>query len=264
MNLIEKLTLKKTLVIFTITVILNLFINVLLFNYRYLPEIVAEYQKIANFIEQKVIEKNVDLKVSKDGINLNQESVLIEAKDFPIELNLENLIYISKNANYSDFKDKKTAAILNDKELILNINGEYQNLNLNDLLANNPEIQVSKETIADTIKRFFNDSPGVRNYLYTAFFAEKILFYIAQFIWGYVILAWIIFYTFKFSGYSLEKDLIKILTTLYFGLFVLIEPIIFYFKLPAGIFHVLFLGFIIITFYLKYKLDKSAKIEAES
>ena len=261
MNFIEKLNLKKAIIIFVGAIILNFAINFALFNFKYLPEIIAEYQKIADFFQKQVNDKNIDLKITKSGIEINKDSYLIESKDFPIQLNPTNIIYIAKNANYSDFKEKNTIAILNDKELVLNLNNSYQNISLENMLGTNEEFKIDRDTTKVIIESFFNQNMGLKGYLYFAFTIEKVLYYFAQFIWGFYILAFVIFYVLKFSGYKLEKNLIKIPTTIYFALILSLEPIFFYFKLSLGIFYVLFLGFVGITLYLKLRLDKEAKIE---
>jgi hypothetical protein len=256
MNFLEKLSIKNVILIFLGAVILNLAISVLFFNFKYLPEIISEYQKIADFIQKQVNDNNIEIQITKSGLNLKQENYLIQSKDFPVELNKENLIYIAKNADYSNFKDKNTIAILNDKELVLNLNNEYQNIPVENLIGTNEDIKINKESTKSLIETLFNQNQGITSYLYFAFFVEKALYYVAQFIWGFYILAFVIFYVFKFSGYTIERNLIKALSTLFFALILIIEPLFFYFKLPLGIIHVLFIGFVAITFFLKSKADK--------
>lgn len=257
MEFIKKLTTIKSVLIFLVAVLFNVGINFFLFNLNFIPEILSEYQKISEFVVTQFKEKNIEVKLEKSGISLNQESFLIEAKNFPIQVTTENLIFISKTANYADFKDKNTLAILNDKELVLNLSNEYQNLPLESLLRNQNEIFLNLDSIQKIQQTLFNNSGElVKNYLYTAFGVEKVIFYFAQFVWGFVIMPFVVFYILKFSGYSSEKNMIKNFGLVYYSLFLLIEPALFNFRVPVNFVHVFILGFILVTILLKKDLDK--------
>lgn len=255
MNFIKNLTLKRSLVIFFSGVLINLAINSTIFYFLQVPNILKEYSEVSKFLINKFKENSYEIKITKNELVLNKESILIDSDNFPIELNNQNLIYISKTANYADFKDKNSLAILNDKELVLNINNEFQNLPLEALLGGREDFTLNTDTVSK-ISSDFLDNNGAKNYLYTAFIIEKFLFYLAQFLWGYLILSFVVFYILKFSGYtSIEKDSLKILGVFYYSLFLLIEPLFVYLRVGINFMPIFILGFISVTLLAKHLFE---------
>jgi hypothetical protein len=264
MNFIKKITFLKTLVIFGVALFLNFGINLLFFYLNFIPEILSEYKKVSEFTLKQFQENKIEIKIDKSGITLGRENYLIPAKEFPIQVNSENLIYISKSSNYADFKEKNTLAILNDKELVLNLNQDYQNIPLESIVRNQPEIIINQAEVEKFSQALFNNNGEIIiGYLFTAFGIEKIVFYIAQFLWGFMIMPFIIFYVLKFSGYQLDKKYLKNYALLYYSVFLLVEPLLFYLRVPVNFVHIFILGFIIITFGVKRDLEKTASSESD-
>jgi len=260
MKFIISLNIKKALIIFFCGIFINLGLNGTIFYFVQIPNILKEYSAVSVFLISKFRENNFEIKIAKNGLFLNKESILIDSINFPIELNNQNLIYISKNANYADFKDKNTLAILNDKELVLNVNNQYQNLPLEALLGERDEFILNTETVSK-ISSDFLDNNGALNYLYTAFVIEKMIFYLAQFIWGYLIISFVVFYILKFSGFNvIEKDFLRTLGLIYYSLFLVVEPALVYFRVGINFIPIFIFGFIGVTLLVKY-LQETKKIE---
>ena len=68
----------------------------------------------------------------------------------------------------------------------------------------------------------------------------------------------VVFYILKFSGYSSDKRVIKIFGLVYYSVFLLLEPVLFNFRIPVNFVHVFILGFILVTILLKKDLEKIA------
>ena len=119
MNFITNLENKKIVYIFIGASVFNLLFSFLIYYFVQFNKIKNEASELANFFTKVIAEKNIEIKIKKDDIDLNASEYLIENKDFPININSKYLLYISKNANYGDFNAKETLAIMNSKELIL-------------------------------------------------------------------------------------------------------------------------------------------------
>jgi len=259
MNFITNLENKKIVYIFIGASVFNLLISFLIYYFVQFNKIKNEASQIANFFTKVIAEKNIEIKIKKDDIDLNASEYLIENKDFPININSKNLLYISKNANYGDFNAKETLAIMNSKELVLKMDGEYQNFALANLIGDRQEAQINKDTVKGYIDSLGLENNGFLYSLLGALAIERIIFYTIEFFWGYFILTLALFYLLKFSGYVYEKENIRKIATLYYALFVVLEVAISFFRLPVNFIHVFVLGFLGIGLYLKFSLDKKEK-----
>jgi len=256
MNFLTNLTTKKALLIFLGASILNFSILGTIYYFLQLPKEVTEYQKIASFTIDKFMEKNINFKVTKSGLELNQDPILIETKGFPIELKPENLIVISKSANYADFKEKSTIAILNDKELVLNLNNEYQNLPIESLLGQQEEVSLNPEIVKNFITTNYLENNNIQNFLLIGFSIDRLVSYLTQLFWSYIILGFAIFYLFKFSSYEINKQLPRNLSLLFYSLVLMIEPLISLTSFGVNFIYVFIAGFLIISLVIKRMLDK--------
>lgn len=256
MNFLSKLNNKKAILIFLGACFINLLISAGIYFVRYFPRELNEYHNIANFIVNEFKEKNLELKITKNGLEINKDFYYVESKNFPVQLNFDNIIYISKNANYADFKEKNTLAILNDKELVLNLNNEYQNLPVETLLGSQNEILLNSETVNSFINSNYLDNNQIRNYLFISFGLDRLVSYFTQFFWSYFILGFALFYLFKFSGFGLESVLTRSASLIFYSIFLIIEPIFSNLRLGINFAHVFVAGFLTLTFVLKKYHEK--------
>lgn len=256
MNFLQNLTLKKSLLIFLTTIFLNLIITGLIYTFQYFPKEITEYQKISEFVIKKFEEKNIQISIKKDGINLGTESYLIESQSFPVEMKNKHLIYIAKNSNYADFKDKDTLAILNNKELVLNLNNEYQNLPLEALAPGDQEIILNKDSVQNFINTNYLENNQLRNLLYGGFLLDRFFNIFIVFVWGYLIVGYLSFYLLKFSGFEFPRQICQGLSVLFSAIYLFMQPIFYYLGTQLNLIYVFLIGFILITLYLKKEADK--------
>jgi hypothetical protein len=256
MNFIQNITLKKSFLIYFFLGLVNIVIIGFIYNSKFFPIEYNEYKKISEFFIAKFQEKDISIVIKKDEIVLGKENYLIDNTGFPVELSNKNLIYISKSANYADFKDKDTLAILNDKEIVLNINNEYQNLPLNSLLQESEEIKLDSNGVQEFITKNYLENNQLRNLLYAGFGLDRVFNLIIVLIWSYLILGYLSYYLLKFSGYTTEKNITQSLALLYGGIFLLIQPIFYFLNQQINLVYVFFIGFLIISLYLKYVYEK--------
>jgi hypothetical protein len=256
MNFLSTISNKKAVFIFIAACIINLLISAGIYFYFYFPRELNEYHNIAKFIIKEFEDKNLELKITKNGIEINQDPYFMESKNFPVSLNLNNIIYISKNANYADFKDKNTLAILNDKELVLNLNNEYQNLPVETILGSQNEILLNSDTVSSFINSNYLENSQIRNYLLLSFGLDRAISYITQFFWSYFVLGYALFYLFKFSGFGLNIALTKNSSLLFYAIFIIVEPIFSNLRFGINFAHVFVAGFLTLTFVLKKYHEK--------
>lgn len=259
MNFITNLENKKIVYIFIGASLFNLLTSFNIYYFVQFNKIKIEASNLANFFTKTVAEKNIEIRIKKEDIELNAPEYLIENKDFPISLDAKNLLYISKNANYGDFNSKETLAIMNSKEIVLKMDNEYQNFTLANLIGERDEAVINKDTVKNYIESIGLENNGFLYSLLGALAIERIIFFTIEFFWGYWILTLAIFYLLKFSGYSYEKESVRKLATSYYALFVFLEVVISYFRIPVNFIHVFILGFLAIGLYLKFTLDKKEK-----
>ena len=259
MKFLQELKLKEAVLFFGACLLTNLLISFSIYYFYQFNLFKNEAIKISEYAIKTISEKNIEIKIKKDNLELNAESYLLENKDFPIQFNSKNLIFISKNADYADFTSKETLAILNSKELIIKTEGDYQNIPLESLVGTREEIVINKNTVQEFVNSLDLKGAGFLNTLLGAMGIQKLLLYIGEFLWGYFILTTAVFYLLKFSGYSIEKELVRSLAIAYYGVFLLIEIPVTFFKLPLNFIHVFVLGFFSIGFFLKFSLDKKLK-----
>jgi hypothetical protein len=259
MKFLMELNLRKALIIFGSCVLFNLIVSFGIYYFFQFNIFKNEAIKMSEYFSKVISEKNIDLKIKKEEIELNADSYLLENTGFPLELNSKNLIYISKNADYADFTDKEVPAILNSKELIIKVDGEFQNIPLASILGNRDEISINKETVKTFVESLDLNGSGFLNTLLGAMGMQKLILYLGEFLWGYFVLTLAIFYLLKFSGYSPEKELIRALAVAYYGVFLVIEVPVTYFKLPLNFIHVFVLGFFTLGLFLKFQLDQKLK-----
>ena len=253
MNAIKGLSVKKSIIIFTILCVANLAFSVSLFFFIKFPEIKAEANAISDYVVKNIEEKKFTLKISKDVFEVSPEETLFESKDFPIDFGKKNLLFISKNANYADFSKRETLAILNPKELVIDIDGQQQSYLITDFIEK--EAYIDSNSVKDFLNQLDVEGSRFKATLLGALGFERVLLYISHFIWGYAILPFAVFYLMKFSGYVPNKDLYKILGTLFYGLFILFEPFIVLFKININFIQLLAVGFLLTAFIAKKELD---------
>jgi len=259
MKFLMELNLRKALIIFGSCVLFNLIVSFGIYYFFQFNIFKNEAIKMSEYFSKVISEKNIDLKIKKEDIELNADSYLLENTGFPLELNSKNLIYISKKADYADFSDKGVLAILNSKELIIKIDGEFQNIPLVSVLGNRDEITINKETVKTFVESLDLNGSGFLKTLLGAMGMQKLILYVSEFLWGYFLLTLAIFYLLKFSGYQPEKELIRALAVAYYGVFLVIEVPVTYFKLPLNFIHVFVLGFFTLGLFLKFQLDQKLK-----
>ncbi len=262
MNFLLELKLKKALITFAACALLNLLVSFSIYYFFQFNTFRDEAIKISEYFSKVVSEKNIELKIKKEDIELNAESYLLENTGFPILLNTKNLVYVSKNADYADFSDKEVLAIVNAKELIIKMDGEFQIIPLASILGNNNEILINKDSVKTFIDSLDLKGTGFLYTLLGAMGLQKFILYIGEFLWGYFILTIAVFYLLKFSGYLVDKSLIRSLSVAYYGIFLIIEIPVNYFKLPLNFIHVFVIGFFTLGFFLKFNLDKKLKQSA--
>ena len=260
MNFLLKISLKKALLIFFSTLIINLGLTGILYFLVYFPVEINEYQKIANFIFQKFEDNNIQITIKNDGLSLGSEYYLISSDGFPVELKSANILYIKKDANYADFKEKDTISILNDKELVISLNNEFQNIPLSSLLQNREELYLNPQNVREYINKNYLENNQLRNLLIGSFLFERIFNYLIIFLWAYLIMGYLIYFVFKFSGYILDKKLSQSLSLLFFSIFVLMQPVFYYFNRQVNLIYIFLIGFLVTSFYLKSKLQKKPEI----
>lgn len=259
MKFLMELNLKKALIIFASCVLTNLIVSFGIYYFFQFNIFKNEAIKMSEYFSKVISEKNIELKIKKEDIELNADSYLLENTGFPLELSSKNLIYISKKADYADFSDKGVLAILNSKEIIIKVDGEFQNIPLASVLGNRDEITINKETVKTFVESLDLNGSGFLKTLLGAMAMQKLILYVSEFLWGYLLLTTAVFYLLKFSGYQPEKELIRALAVVYYGVFIVIEVPVSYFKLPLNFIHVFVLGFFALGFFLKFKLDQKIK-----
>lgn len=250
----EKITLKKSLIIFLALSAFNLVVSLLFFYFVSFPQFKNEATSIASYIVKNIEEKNITLKVTKDTIEPNPSEIIFESKDFPINFGKQNLLYVSKEADYADFNEKDTLAILNSKELVINLNNEFQKYPIADFVQNQ-EIYIDSNNTKEYIKGLEIEGDRFRNTLLGVYGFERIIFYLSQLAWGYVILALAVFYLLKLSGYKPEQEFVRILSILFYSLFMIFEPLTTFFRVNLNFLHLFALGFLIVAFISKKHLD---------
>lgn len=256
---LKELTVKKATYIFLATALINFTISGALYYFNQFQSFRSEISKISDFTVSTLKEKNIELKIKKDDIELNSDSILIETKDFPISLKTKNLIYVSKNANLGDFNNKDVVAIMNSKELVFKFDGEYQNVSLSNFLGDASEIVINSESAKNYVEKMDLKGNGFAINLLLAFSFERLLVYIIQFFWGFLILTYCVYWLLKLSGYVISFDFVRTLSILFYGLFLVLEPIVSFLKLPVNFVHVFIVGFFGLGLYLKFSLDKELK-----
>lgn len=256
---LKDITIKQSLYFFLTATLLNLILSGSLYYFNQFQSFKTEVSKIGEFTVNALKEKNIELKIKKEDIELNSESVLIENKDFPISLNTKNLIYISKTANLADFKDKEVLAIINSKELVFKLDGDFQNVPLNNFLGEASEIVINKDSVQTYIDKLDINGKGFMMNLFVAFGIERVIFYLVQFAWGLLILTFCVYNLLKLSGYNVDKNNIKALAVGYYAVFIIVEPIITFARFPLNFVHVFIIGFFTLGLYLKFTLDKNLK-----
>jgi len=256
MNFLKNLTLKKSLFIFLITILLNFIFTGLIYYLQYFPKEFNEYTKISEFIIQKFIDMDIKVTIKKDSISLDKPNYLVSTEGFPVELSNKNIIYISKDSNYADFRDKDTFAILNDKELVLNINNEYQSLPLEALAPENQEIILNKDSVKDFINKNYLENNQLRNLLFGGFLFDRFFNSFIVFVWGYLIVGYLSFYLLKFSGFEYPKNTCQTYSVLFSSCYFLIQPIFYYFGAQLNLIYVFLIGFIAVSLYLKKETPK--------
>ena len=262
MNFLLELKLKKAITIFAICALSNLLISFSIYYFVQFNVFRDEAIKISEYFSKIVSEKNIELKIKKEDIELNSESYLLENTGFPVSLNTKNLVYISKKADYADFSNKDVLAIINDKELIIKMDGEFQIIPLISILGNNSEILINKGSVKTFIDSLDLKGSGFLYTLLGAMSLQKFILYTGEFLWGYFILTIAVFYLLKFSGYLVDKSLVRSLAVAYYGIFLIIEIPVNYFMLPINFIHVFVIGFFTLGFFLKFNLDKKLKQSA--
>ena len=258
-NFLNKIDNKKSVYIFLAACAINFLASFGIYYFYQFQSLKKEATGISEFVIKTFNDKNIEIKIKKDDIELNAENYLIENKDFPIALNSKNLIYISKNANYADFGDKEVLAIINSKELIAKLDGDFQSIPLVNFLGERDEALVNKDTVKGYIDSLDIQGSGFLYSLFGAFSLERIIFYVSEFVWAYFILTLLVFYLLKFSGYVIEKEEVRVLSNLLYSVFLVFEVIVTNFRIPLNFIHVFVLGFFGIGLYLKFSLDKKLK-----
>jgi hypothetical protein len=228
----------------------------IIYYFQYFPKELNEYQKISEFIIKKFEEKNIQVSIKKEGLNLGQENYLIDTQGFPVEMVNKNLLYIAKNSNYADFKDKDTLAILNDRELVLNLNNEYQNLPLESIAPNNQEIALNKNSVQNFINQNYLENNQLRNLLFGGFLLDRFFNVFVVFVWGYLIVGYLSYYLLKFSGFEFPKAICQSFSVLFAALFLSIQPIFYYLGNQLNLIYIFLFGFILVTLYLKKEAEK--------
>lgn len=256
MKVLNTISTKKALLIFAITCVLNFVISGLVYYNLYFPGELKEYSNIANFIIKEFQDQDIQIKITNNGLDLKNESYMIESKNFPVALNFANLIYIAKQANYADFKEKNTLAILNDKELVLNLNNEYQNLPLASIVNGSGEIVLNPETVSNFINTNYLSNNKIRDYLFLNFSFDRFISYVTQIFWAYLFLGYAVYFTFKFSGYTLSLEKARISSILFYSVFQIIEPLTSNLRLGINFAHVFVAGFLIVTLILRNQQEK--------
>lgn len=254
MKILEKISLKKSLYIFVGLTILNLIFSLGIFITTTVPQFKKEAKDITNYALKNIEEKDIKLKITKNEFEISPGEVLFNKKDFPIDFGKENLLFISKDANYADFNSKQTLAILNSKELVLNIDGNFQNYVLADFIGDK-EVYIDSNNSKKYVEDIGIEGSRFTNTLIGIYSFERALFYISQFVWGYLILAFAVFYLLKLSGYSPDKNFIRSLGVLFYGVFMIFEPIISFLKFEFNFIHLFTVGFLFTAFVAKKSLD---------
>jgi hypothetical protein len=259
MNFLQNLTLKKSFIVFLICILLNLILISSIYYFQNYPKELNEYLKISDFVISKFEEKNIELTIKSDQIILGENEYFIESEGFPVELTKRNLIYISTEANYADFKEKDTIAILNNKELVLNLNNEFQNLPLESITPQNQEIILNKDSVRNFINQNYLENNQISYLMFGGFLLDRFLNYFIIFIWGYLIVGYLAFYILKFSGYPTEKNISQAYALIFASLYLLIQPIFYFIGTQINLIYVFLLGFLAVSFMLKKTSENPAE-----
>jgi len=211
---------------------------------------------ISKNLERNFKEKDLILKFEGKTFSTNkeEEDVLLENFD-PRITNNKNLIYISKNAEDKDFKEKDTFAILNSKELKINIEPPliYPIENFESISS-----VVSYNEIKTFNERFFEGSDLYNTAAFNLIMILKsievfILLIVASFLIPFLVRG-----VLYFSGYkNLKTENYRNNSIIAFGLFLIIKPILIEFLFEPSFISVLLIITVLVSIQEKNKIEKN-------
>jgi len=221
----------------------------------YLSERLKYVTYVLKNLERNFNEKNLEIRFQNKEYLINKdEPILLENYDKKISQN-KFILYISKNAEDKDFKEKDTFAILNSKEVKVNIEPPliYLNENFEALMP-----LVTKSELKNINEKFYVGSESYNSTALNLIIVLKALELFFLLIIGTLLLPYLVYGVLFFSGYKdVKPEFYKNNSLIGIGVFLILKPFLVTFILEPSFMSVLLLITSFVSIKEKNKLEKN-------
>lgn len=227
MQRILNLKFKSIIWVFILTAAINIVSSNALIYFSYQNFIFPLIDKVSDFLLTKSNEESLEINLIKGGmLEANKEEFLISSEGFPVDLETQNLIYISDQANLETLKSKNSLIALSNNKVFSELEGEYLVIDIWEQFPDLEKISINPESINRLDNWLNTNSNIIAAVLILINSFSTILSLAVYFFIGYVILRFIVIAIFKLTNTVYSDINLKVVSMLFLCIYNILDPIL--------------------------------------
>lgn len=252
MQRILNLKFKSLIWVFILTAAINIVSSNALIYFSYQNFIFPLIDKVSDFLLTKSNEESLEINLVKGGmLEANKEEFLISSEGFPIDLQTQNLIYISEKANLETLKSKNALLALSNNKVFSELDGEYFVVDIWEQFPDLEKISINPESVTRLDSWLNQNNNLIAAVLILINSFSTVLTLAVYFFIGYVVLRYIVISIFKLSNTVYSEINLKVVSMVFLCIYNVLDPVLrvisITFSLPfPDIISFIFFGFVFI------------------